>query len=73
MIFLELGKAHYQGCIFWPFPPPGGGGEIGTFWSLGKKIDPPRKKNWGKEKFQKIQILYKNIFSITTESLESNT
>jgi hypothetical protein len=35
--------ALYQGCIFWPLSPPQGGGEIGTFGSLGKKIDPREK------------------------------
>jgi hypothetical protein len=34
-----------QGCIFWPFSPPWKGGKKrGTFWSLGKKIGPLRKK-----------------------------
>jgi len=41
VVTLPLG----QGCIFWPLPAPLGGGEIGTFGSLGKKIDPSEEKN----------------------------
>jgi len=60
-----------QGCIFWPFfPPEKGGGEIGTFWSLGKKIDPGQKKTFN---CKKIQILQVNVFSITTATLIRNT
>jgi hypothetical protein len=49
-----------QGCIFWPLSPPSRGGKkIGTFGSLGKKIDPSEKKNSiVKKKFE----FYKQMF-----------
>jgi len=55
-----------QGCIFWPLSPPFRGGEkIGTFGSLGKKIDPSEKK--------KFEFYKQMFFPITTATLLRNT
>jgi hypothetical protein len=65
-----------QGCIFWPLSPSphplGGGGEIGTFGSLGKKIDPTEKKNLIVKK-KNLNFTSKCFFSITTATLLRNT
>jgi hypothetical protein len=61
-----------QGCIFWPLSPPRGGGKIGTFGSLGKKIDPSKKKNLiVKKKFEFYKQMF--FFSIKTATLLRNT
>ena len=53
------------------FPPPEGGGKkIGTFWSLGKKIDPEQKKKFEKKK---ISNFISNVFSIINKILKSKT
>jgi len=55
------------------FPPPSRGGKkIGTFGSLGKKIDPSEKKNSNvKKKFEFYKQMF--FFSITTATLLRNT
>ena len=61
-----------QGCIFWPLSPPSRGGKkIGTFGSLGKKIDPSEKKNSIVKK--KFEFYKQMFFSITTATLLRNT
>jgi hypothetical protein len=53
------------------FPPLEGGEKNRHFSKFGEENRPSAEKKFWEDK--KTQILYINIFSITTETLESNT